>query len=96
MLASPKSFTWKRRIDSDGTMTQGLSIIQSSDMVNITNRNLRLPVSTSVLRVTETTAGMWRYRCKVALVELRNVSNKVDVYPIHITGKPLQLFMLRL
>jgi len=54
----------------------------------IASTNLDQPTSTSVLTVRKTTAGDYRYRCRVDLSEL-SLFNKTDLYPIKVTGEML-------
>ena len=83
-VVSPKTFTWRRRI---GSSTDDLTdITDNGDSILITSTNLDQPTSTSVLTVKETTAGDYRYRCRVDLGELP-VFSKTDVYPINVTGE---------
>ena len=86
-VVSPKTFTWRRRI---GASTGGLTdITDNGGSILITSTNLRQLTSTSVLTVRETTAGDYRYRCRVDLTELGlpAVVNAMDVYPIDVIGK---------
>ena len=78
-VVSPKTFTWRRRI---GPQLSPLTLITTG----ITSTNLDQPTSTSVLTVTETTAGDYRYRCRVDLREL-SVGETIDVDPINVTGE---------
>ena len=82
-VVSPKTFIWRRRI---GPSKGGLTTITGNSSILITSTNLNQPTSTSVLTVRETTAGDYRYRCRVDLSELP-VFNKTDVYPIKVTGE---------
>jgi len=83
-VVSPKTFTWRRRI---GSSTGGLNdITDNGDSILITSTNLDQPTSTSVLTVRETTAGDYRYCCRVDLSKLP-VPSKTDVYPINVTGE---------
>jgi len=83
-VVSPKKFTWRRRI---GSSTGGLNdITDNGGSILITSTNLDQPTSTSVLTVRETTAGDYRYRCRVDLNEL-TVGDTADVYPITVTGE---------
>ena len=61
-------------------------ITDNGDSILITSTNLDQLTSTSVLTVRETTAGDYRYRCRVDLSEL-TVVNTADVYPINVTGE---------
>ena len=82
-VVSPKTFTWRRRI---GASTGGLNDVMVNSSILITSTNLDQPTSTSVLTVRETTAGDYRYRCRVDLSEL-TVVDTIDVYPINVTGE---------
>ena len=83
-VVSPKTFIWRRRI---GASTAGLTdITDNGGSILITSTNLDQPTSTSVLTVRETTAGDYRYRCRVDLSEL-TVGNTTYVYPINVTGE---------
>ena len=86
-VVSPKTFTWRRRIGPD---TGGLTYItDNGGSILITSTNLDQPTSTSVLTVRETTAGDYRYRCRVDLTELGlpAVVTAMDVYPINVIGE---------
>ena len=80
----PKSFVWRRRIGS--SITNLIRLTDNGDSILINSTNLDQPTSTSVLMVKETSAGDYRYRCRVELSELP-VSNKTDMYPINVTGE---------
>ena len=85
-VVSPKTFTWRRRI---GASTGGLIEVTVNSSINITSTSLDQPTSTSVLTVTETTVGNYRYRCRVDLTELGlpAVVTTMDVYPIDVIGE---------
>ena len=68
-------------------MNNKLALINNNETIQINSSTLNQPVSTSVLTVTETTAGEWYYHCIVTLEELTNVTNEADSHPIHVTGK---------
>ena len=70
-----------------------LTEVLSNIKVNIINSTSGQPVSTSVLTVTETTAGEWNYHCIVTLEELTDVNNEADSHPIHVTGKSIHLLL---
>ena len=53
----------------------------SSTAIQIQNSNLDNPVRTSVLIVTETSAGEYHYECQVELMQL-TITMRRDVYPI--------------
>ena len=80
----PKSFAWRRRIGS--SITNLMRLTDNGDSILINSTNLDQSTSTSVLTVKETTAGDYRYRCRVDLGELP-VFSKTDVYPINVTGE---------
>ena len=61
--------------------------INLTETIQINSSTLNQPKSTSVLTVTETTAGEWYYHCNVTLEELTNVTNEAGSHPIHVTGK---------
>ena len=83
-VVSPKAFTWRRRIGAD---TSGLTdVIDNGDSILITSVDLTQPISTSVLTVRETAAGVYRYRCRVDFTELA-VADNVDEYPITVTSE---------
>jgi len=69
-----------------GMSTGGLDDVTVNSSIVIITTNLDQPTSTSVLTVRETTAGDYRYRCRVDLRELSVVST-TDVYPINVTGE---------
>ena len=78
-VVSPKIFTWWR---------QNSTVNNSLEEFGITSINLNQTISTSMLVVTETTAGIWHFSCEVAIPELFNVSNRSDAYhSINVTGK---------
>ena len=72
-------------MNPDGTHTTGLSLLAMNDTIQIVNSDLNQPVSTSELTVSETTIGLWRYRCQ-AEVEGFNINDMQDVYNINVTG----------
>ena len=83
-VVSPKAFTWRRRI---GAETFGLTnVTDNGGSFLITSVDLAQPTSTSVLTVRETTAGDYRYRCRVDLTELAILS-MLDEYPINVTSE---------
>ena len=67
-------------------MTPLTPITDNGASIVITSTNLDQPTSTSVLTVRETTAGDYRYRCRVDLSEL-TVGDTIHVYPINVTGE---------
>ncbi len=96
-VIAAKTITWKRRI---GSGTSGLDdIIANGDTILIEPRDLTQAESTSLLTVTEDTAGDYRYRCRVDIPELGIDGNKPlqteDVYPINVTGVFLYIALIR-
>ena len=87
-VVSPKTFSWWRR---NAVSNNNLSLIHDNETIQINSSSLNQPKSTSVLTVTETTAGEWYYHCIVTLEELTNVTNEAGSHPIHVTGKSLYL-----
>ena len=89
-VVARKTIEWKRRI---GSSTTGLTeITDSGNTIQIVTTGLNQPETTSVLTVTETTPGDYRYRCRVDIPELGSVSQMTeDVYPIDVIGE-FQLF----
>ena len=83
-VVSPKTFSWWRR---NAEMNNKLVQINHSETNHIISSTVNQPKSTSVLTVTETTAGEWYYDCIVTLEELTNVTNEAGSHPIHVTGK---------
>ena len=65
--------------------------IYYNETIRVINSTLDEPVSTSVLTVTETTAGDWYYHCNVALMELINVTNETASHLINVTSKSFHL-----
>ena len=76
-------------------MTPLTPITGNGDSILITSTNLDQPTSTSVLTVRETTAGDYRYRCRVDLNEL-TVGDTADVYPITVTGEYVPFILIKL
>ena len=71
-----------------GSSTTGLTeITDDGDTIQIVATGLNQPETISVLTVTETTPGDYRYRCLVDIPELG--INDVDghVYPINVIGE---------
>ncbi len=82
-VIAAKKFTWKRRI---GNNTTGLkNVIASGVTFLIESSNLTQAESTSLLTVTEDTAGDYRYRCRVDIPDLDIFADN-DVYPINVIG----------
>ena len=71
-------------------MNPNLTEIYSNEAMNVTctYSSLEQPVSTSTLTVTETTAGVWVYLCKVVL---NNIENTSDAHSLHVAGKSFHL-----
>ena len=67
-------------------MNNTLARIYHNETIQIINSALDEPVSTSVLTVTETTAGDWYYHCNVTLMDLIDVTTEAASHPIHVTG----------
>ena len=80
-----KTIEWKRRIGSSST---GLSeITDNGDTIQIETTGLNQPVTISVLTVTETTPGDYRYRCRVDIPEIDINDEDEGVYPIDVIGE---------
>ena len=82
-VVSPKTFVWSRKISK---LNVSLEEIEISETIYTMNTLLDKPESSSMLVVTEITAGIWHYSCEVSIAEI-NVSNKTNAYPISVTGK---------
>ena len=79
-----KMLTWSQGV---GPSTTGLTdVIDNSNTFQITTTDLTAAMITSVLTVTETTAGDYRYRCEVELSDI-SVMGSADVYPISVVGE---------
>ena len=72
-------------------LNNSLARIYYNETIQVINSTLYQPMSTSVLTVTETTAGNWYYHCNVTLMDLTIVANKADLHLIHVTGKSFHL-----
>ena len=84
-VVAGKTIEWKRRI---GPSTTGLTeITDNGDTIQIETTNLSQPESISVLTVTETTPGDYRYRCRVDIPEIDINDVDEDVYPIDVIGE---------
>ena len=84
----PKKFLWLRRY---GSSELSLDLLRSNATIQIQDgNNLNQPTNSSNLTVTENISQDYRYRCRVDL-DLTNdmISNRMDVYPITVTGKLL-------
>ena len=78
-MVAPKTFEWKRRRGNGE-----LSTVRNGDSFHIINSGLDMLASTSILTVTETSPGVWNYRCKVKLAD---VSATEDSGTVTVTGK---------
>ena len=85
-VVAGKTIEWKRRI---GSSTTGLTeITDNGDTIQIMTTSPNQPETTSVLTVTETIPGDYRYRRRVDIPELGSVSQMTeDVYPIDVIGE---------
>ena len=71
-----------------GSSTTGLSVItDDGSAIQIVTTGLSQPETTSVLTVTETTPGDYRYRCQVDIAEIDINDMDGDVYPINVIGE---------
>ena len=83
-VVAGKTIEWMRRI---GSSTTGLSeITDNGNTIQIVATGLNQPETISVLTVTETTPGDYRYRCRVDIPELTIDNVDGDVYPINVIG----------
>ena len=83
-VAFTKSFTWSYQMGNRVGATSGFTTVR----MGIVNRGLSLARSTSELTVSETTAGMYTYRCQANLVlSADNIFGRNDYYPITVTGE---------
>ena len=83
-VVTPKTFTWSLGCCSDeGSCTNGLTVVTGS-----VDNDLSMPVSTSILTVTESSPGDYCYRCKVEIGDISVV--EVDDVFINIVGKLIQ------
>ena len=83
-VAFTKSFTWSYQMGNRVGATTGFTTVQ----MGIMNRDLNLARSTSELTVSETTAGMYTYRCQANLdLSADNIFGRNDYYPITVTGE---------
>ena len=85
-VVAGKTIEWMRRI---GSSTTGLSeITDNGNTIQIVTTNPNQPETTSVLTVTETTPGNYRYRCRVDITEIGSDSRRTkDMYPIDVIGE---------
>ena len=85
-VALPKRFQWRRRY---GSSEMNLDHLSSNATIQIQDGdNLNQPTSSSVLTVTEDIPRDYRYRCQVDLdLTADTILNRMDIYPITVTGK---------
>ena len=83
-VAFYKTFTWGYQMENAVGAATGFTTVQTGIM----NRDLSLARSTSELTVTETTAGVYTYRCQANLdLSADNIFGRNDYYPITVTGE---------
>ena len=83
-VAFTESFTWSYQMGNRVGATTGFTTVQ----MGIMNRDLSLARSTSELTMTETTAGMYTYRCQANLdLSADNIFGRNDYYPVTVTGE---------
>ena len=83
-VAFTKSFTWSYQMGNRVGATTGFTTVQ----MGIMNRDLSQARSTSELTVSETTAGMYTYRCQANLdLSADNIFGRNDYYPIIVSGE---------
>ena len=83
-VAFTKTFTWGYQMGNAVGAATGFTTVQTG----IVNRDLGLARGTSELTVTETTAGMYTYRCQANLdLSADNIFGRNDYYPITVTGE---------
>ena len=71
-----------------GSSTSGLTeITDNGNTIQIVTTNPNQPETISVLTVTETTPGDYRYRCRVDIPEIDINDVDGDVYPINVIGE---------
>ena len=84
-VVAGKTISWRRRI---GPSTTDLTeITDNGDTIRIVTTGFNQPETISVLTVTETTPGDYRYRCRVDIPEIGINDVDGDVYPIDVIGK---------
>ena len=84
-VVAGKTIEWMRRI---GSSTTGLSeITDNGNTIQIVTTGFNQPETTSVLTVTETAPGDYRYRCRVDIPEISINDVDGDVYPINVIGE---------
>ena len=85
-MALPKRFLWLRRY---GASELNLDPLSSNDTIQIQDGDsLNQPTSSSMLTVTEDIPRDYRYRCQVDLDLIADmILNRMDIYPITVTGK---------
>ena len=89
IVALPKRFQWLRWY---GPSEMNLVLLSSNATVQIQDGdNLTQPTVSSMLTVTEDISRDYQYQCRVDLdLTADTIFNKMDIYPITITGKQLQ------
>ncbi len=81
-VIAAKTIIWKWRIRSS---IYGLGDVTANGVtILIESSNLTQAESTSLLTVTEDTAGDYRYRCRVGISDLGIGHVDADVYPINV------------
>ncbi len=90
-VIAAKTIIWRRKI---GSGTTGLTDVTANGAILIEPRDLTQAESTSLLTVTEDTAGDYRYRCRVDISELGIAKVNKDVYPINVIGMFLYISRL--
>ena len=83
-MVAGKTIEWMRRIGTSGDLTQ---ITNSNNGIQIETTGPNQPETTSVLTVTETAPGDYRYRCRVDIPEIDINDVDGDVYPINVIGE---------
>ena len=83
-MAFTKTFTWGYQMGNRVGAATGFTTAQTGIM----NRDLSLARSTSELTVSETTAGVYTYRCQANLdLSADIIFGRNDYYPITVTGE---------
>ena len=77
-VVAPKIFTWRKKKDS----SEGFEQIQNGSNTVINNLE---SVNSSILTVTEDTAGDYNYECEVQLIELTTRSKNESLIDITVT-----------
>ena len=84
-MVAGKTIEWTRRI---GSSTTGLiGITDNGNTIQRETTNTNQPETISVLTVTETTPGDYRYHCRVDIPEFDIDNVDGDVYPIDVIGE---------